>query len=161
MHLRYLHISDLHLTGQPKDEEGWAVKQFNQDFVTRSLIDAVEKLVGEDGLALDLIFISGDLAQRGKAEEYEVAEVFCRRLLAATKLPAERLFLVPGNHDVDRGEVKDSHIRRLYRFEKEDEITEVLGIGYGAVKASLAVGRKSLRLALKDIYAEVAGTAKQ
>ena len=41
------------------------------------------------------------------------------------------------------------------------EIAEVLGIGYGAVKANLAVGRKSLRNTLKDIYAEVDGAAKQ
>ena len=41
------------------------------------------------------------------------------------------------------------------------EITEVLGIGYGAVKASLAVGRKSLRNTLKDVYADVDSAAKQ
>jgi 3',5'-cyclic AMP phosphodiesterase CpdA len=127
MCLRYLHISDLHLTGQPRDGEGWASEQFNQDIVTRSMIEAIQTLVRQNGKALDLIFITGDLAKRGKPEEYQVAEVFCRRLLEVTGVPAERLFLVPGNHDVDRGKVEDHHIRRLYSFDKEDQITEVLG----------------------------------
>ena len=40
------------------------------------------------------------------------------------------------------------------------DITEVLGISYGAVKASLAVGRKSLRNALKAPRSS-AGTSNQ
>ena len=111
MRLRYLHISDLHLTGQPKNREGWAAKQFNQDFVTRSMLEAVEELVQEGGKALDLIFITGDLAKRGKPQEYQVVEVFCQRLLDVTGLPAGRLFLVPGNHDVVGGEVDERHLR--------------------------------------------------
>jgi len=127
MHLRYLHISDLHLTGQPKERDGWAVEQFNQDLVTRSMLDAIEELVRQDGQALDLIFITGDLAKRGKPEEYQVAQVLCQQLLKVTGVPAGRLFIVPGNHDVDRGKVEERHIRRLYHFEQEDQITEVLG----------------------------------
>lgn len=46
MHLRYLHLSDLHLTGQPGEGEGWAAEQFNQDLVTRPMLEAIEALVG-------------------------------------------------------------------------------------------------------------------
>jgi HAMP domain-containing protein len=55
----------------------------------------------------------------------EVVKVFCEALMKATSLPPERLFLVPGNHDVDRGKIKNVHIRRLYSFKTEDEVTEV------------------------------------
>jgi 3',5'-cyclic AMP phosphodiesterase CpdA len=102
MHLRHLHISDLHLTGQVKEEDGRAVEWFNQNVVTYSMLEAIERLVREEDKAFDLIFISGDLAKRGKPEEYQVAEVFCQRLVEATSVPAERFFLVPGNHDVTR-----------------------------------------------------------
>ena len=80
MHLRYLHISDLHFSAEPGEDEGWAAKQFNQDFVTRSLVEAVEGLVKAPGEAFDLIFVTGDLAYSGRPNEYQVAEVFCRRL---------------------------------------------------------------------------------
>lgn len=39
------------------------------------------------------------------------------------------------------------------------EITGVLGIRYEAVKASLSVGRKRMRNALKDLYQEIDGSA--
>ena len=126
-HLRYLHISDLHLIGQPKDKDGWEVEQFNQYLVTHSMLDVIEALVQREGKALDLIFITGDLAKRGKREDYLAVEAFCRRLLKVTSVPAKRLFIVPGNHDVDRGKIKDLHIRRLYSFGNQEEITEVLG----------------------------------
>ncbi len=122
MCLRYLHISDLHLTGLPQKKKGSAVERFNQDMVTGSMLNAIENL----GKPFDLIFITGDLAKSGKSEQYEVVKVFCKGLLKATGLPPERLFVVPGNHDVDRAEIQPYHVRRWYAFEKADEVTEVL-----------------------------------
>ncbi len=126
MHLRYLHISDLHLTGQRADKSSWAVEQFDQHLVTRSMLDAITKLVKKGSHGFDLVFITGDLAKRGQPDEYRVAEVFCEQLLEAARMPHERLFLVPGNHDVDRSQVKEHHVRRWYEFKNEDQVTEVL-----------------------------------
>ena len=122
--LRYLHLSDLHLTYQETGGENWAVDQFNQDMVTRSMVDAIKELVQHK--PLDMILITGDLAKRGKREEYQVVDVFCERLLDVTGVPASRLYLVPGNHDVDRSKVDERHIKWWYRFEEEDDITGVL-----------------------------------
>ncbi len=124
MNLTYLHISDLHLTGNPNGPEDWAAAQFNQDLVTSSMIAAIEKLIQKEQQSFDLIFITGDLAKRGKKEEYEVVQVFCERLLEATKVPSERLFIVPGNHDVNREEVKKKHRKWFYSFESQDEVIE-------------------------------------
>jgi predicted phosphodiesterase len=55
---------------------------------------------------IDFIIFSGDIAWSGKAEEYLVAEkYFLEPLLEAAGLGDRdwsRLFVVPGNHDVDR-----------------------------------------------------------
>ena len=51
-----------------------AVTQFNRNSVMRSLVDAFEKLVKEDGPALNLIFISGDLAHHSEAGAYDVKD---------------------------------------------------------------------------------------
>lgn len=125
MLIRYLHISDLHLTRQAKGKAG--VEKSDQDMVTESMLKKIKKLTQEEKKTFDLIFITGDLAYGGKPDDYEVVEVFCERLLEATGVPRERLFLVPGNHDIDRSQVKPSHKDRLYNFDKEEQITEVLG----------------------------------
>lgn len=125
--LRYLHISDLHLTKSTGDKTAWNVEQFSQDFVTHSMINAIDELVQRHGKALDLVFITGDVARHGKDDEYAVAKVFCQRLLEVAGVTSDRLFLVPGNHDVDRSMVPKSHQSRFYHFERQDQIIELLG----------------------------------
>ena len=117
MKIQYLHISDLHLTSLDSKN---AVDAFNQDVVTHSIIKKVAELDGE----IDFIIITGDLARYGKAEEFDVAEVFCDKLLETAGLDKRRLFFVPGNHDLDRSKIAERHIKRHYPFENQDEINE-------------------------------------
>jgi 3',5'-cyclic AMP phosphodiesterase CpdA len=89
----WLHISDLHFH---------ASQAYDADVVLRELLQDVAQRFEQDGLRPDLILASGDLAFSGKPDEYTAARHFFDRLLAATGLSKERLFLVPGNHDIDR-----------------------------------------------------------
>ena len=50
----------------------------------------------------DLIAITGDIAFSGKTNEYDLAQHFFDNLLQVTGLAKDRLFVIPGNHDVDR-----------------------------------------------------------
>lgn len=49
---------------------------------------------------IDLIVLSGDIAERGKRKEYEDALRFVDAMLGALGLDRERVVVVPGNHDV-------------------------------------------------------------
>lgn len=92
--IRWLHLSDFHVG---KD-----------DYAGRKLFEYihahVEERVGA-GFAPDLVFVSGDLAEKGRAEEH--SEFWCDfalPLLECAGLDDSRLFTVPGNHDVEREE---------------------------------------------------------
>jgi predicted phosphodiesterase len=50
----------------------------------------------------DVVFATGDIAYSGQPDEYEIASVFFDQLLEAASLNRRRLYVVPGNHDVDR-----------------------------------------------------------
>lgn len=96
--ISWLHLSDFHLR---------ANLEWSQDVVLRSLLeDVTARYSGPQ--APDLLFVTGDVAFSGKAEEYRVAEDFIRTLQAATSVPPERLFIVPGNHDIDRSLEEDA-----------------------------------------------------
>ena len=90
--LRWLHLSDFHL----KSNEKWS-----QDVVLQSLLTDVSTRFS-DGNPPDLIFLTGDLAFSGKREEYLMVEEFLDQLLQTTGVSADRLLMVPGNHDINR-----------------------------------------------------------
>lgn len=60
------------------------------------------------GGAIDLVCFTGDIADWGIAREYEAATAFFERLLSRLGLGAERLFVVPGNHDIARSVEADA-----------------------------------------------------
>jgi len=106
----WLHVSDFHLTdGAP----------YEQEVVLRSLVRSVKRF-REEGYVPDLIFATGDIAHSGKVKEYEQATRFFDDLLEAAGQGRERLFIVPGNHDVDR-RIGRGLARTLHTKEEADE----------------------------------------
>lgn len=100
--IKWLHLSDFHVG---KDQYGQA-----QNF--KSILTHVEKHISINN-APDFIFITGDVAQAGKQDQYET---FINDFL----LPLDEMvgnyfqdfqgiFMVPGNHDIDRSEAVMSH----------------------------------------------------
>jgi predicted MPP superfamily phosphohydrolase/tetratricopeptide (TPR) repeat protein len=121
-YLRYLHLSDLHFSSGDMKGDKWVAKALDQDIVTKTMLEHIGKLDRK----IDFIIVTGDIAQSGKKEEYTVAAEFIRRLRGVTKLPPENIFVVPGNHDVDRSKIKKWHLKAWYLFENQDDITETL-----------------------------------
>ena len=94
--LRTLHISDLHERG-PREKEAFRRRRVLGDAWERNL-DALL----EDG-PFDLVCFTGDAADWGKPEEYGPAGAFLAHVVervAGGRM--DRLFIVPGNHDVQR-----------------------------------------------------------
>ncbi len=92
MQVSWLHVSDFHIRGGDP---------YDRDVVLKTLVKSV-RYFREQGRAPDLIFATGDVAHGGKAAEYELAAKFFDDLLDAAKVEKRRLFVIPGNHDVDR-----------------------------------------------------------
>jgi 3',5'-cyclic AMP phosphodiesterase CpdA len=93
--ITWLHLSDFHF-------RAGAQHVWNENIVLDALLDDVRSRMAGDGLRPDFVVVSGDLAFSGQPAEYDLAGKFFDELLQATGLGKERLFLVPGNHDVDR-----------------------------------------------------------
>lgn len=92
-----LHISDIHFR---------APDCVNPDldpdrpYRTRLVQDARKRTeaLGHVGA----ILISGDIAFKGDPLEYVVASAWLKELAEACMCSLERMFVIPGNHDVDR-----------------------------------------------------------
>ena len=110
MALTWLHVSDFHLSDKVL---------YDQEVILRSLVSSV-KHFREEGHVPDLIFATGDIASNGTAKEYDVATKFFDDLCDAAGLNRDRLFIIPGNHDVDR-KMGKGLVRTLDTKEDADE----------------------------------------
>ena len=135
--IAWLHLSDLHF------QEG---DQFNRQVVLSALLADIGQLVSE-GLRPDFVVFTGDVAYHGWASEYQLAvEHFFDPLLEVVDLPRERLFIVPGNHDVNWGVLNTREPRPIRSLTSRDRINDFLNDG---TRRSAALG------ALED-YADFA-----
>lgn len=120
--LTWLHLSDIHF--QPKTR--W------RDSVTRNgLIDYLGQMFADENTPRpDLIFCTGDIAYGEThcsplAEQYEDAQAFFDKLLKVCgqddrPFPKERLFVVPGNHDVNRNNINSDAQETLTRWARDE-----------------------------------------
>ena len=90
-----LHLSDLHFGRKHRFERegmGSLLERLRQD---------LDERIARDGLRPDMVVLSGDFAEYGKREEFEQASRFVCGLRAHLGLPARRIVIVPGNHDIN------------------------------------------------------------
>jgi predicted phosphodiesterase len=120
-----LHISDIHFR---------APDCINPDldpdrpYRTRMMQD-VRARVANLG-PVGALLIGGDIAFKGDPKEYDVAFNWIKELAQAGGCPIERVFVVPGNHDVDRSvvarspAVRNAHaaIARAAPYRREREL---------------------------------------
>lgn len=98
--LTWLHLSDIHFCKN---------KSWRDEHSKNSLLDFIQQKINtEPKLMPDFIFCTGDIAfgeasQDRLTEQYESAKKFFDKLLTVCGgLSKDRLFVVPGNHDVNR-----------------------------------------------------------
>ena len=116
--ITWLHLSDLHF----KESDA-----YNMDVVLGAFLQDVPRLVAEDGLHPDFLMVTGDIAFSGQAEEYELAWSFLDGLRGQLNdLPKESLFIVPGNHDVNRGAISATSSAIIAGLSNSDGVNKVL-----------------------------------
>jgi tetratricopeptide (TPR) repeat protein/predicted MPP superfamily phosphohydrolase len=117
--LTWLHLSDWHQKG----------KEFDRKVVLDGLLADIRDRakINPDLKKIDFIVFSGDLAYSGKPEEYQAAkENLFSPLLEACGLGPEHLFIVPGNHDLDRDAFEFLPAPLMHPLLSEDEIQKWL-----------------------------------
>jgi predicted MPP superfamily phosphohydrolase len=121
--IRILHLSDLHERVQTAGTKESRIRTVRRDEEERGIVlgsrflEALSELCGSE--PINLVIFTGDLADWGSPEEYHVAFERFDAILRHLKVPRDRFFAVPGNHDVRRKEKE----RKWKQFRKFSEQT--------------------------------------
>ncbi|MDC0749647.1 metallophosphoesterase [Polyangium mundeleinium] len=105
----WLHLSDLHF-GLPG-----AGDRHNQSQILSILRDDLSTLARQHLPRPDAILVTGDIAWSGKPDQYAEASKWLLDVAQRLGLTPDRIFVVPGNHDVDRSIDADRNVKRLLR----------------------------------------------
>jgi 3',5'-cyclic AMP phosphodiesterase CpdA len=107
MPLRLLHLSDIHFGGYGPV---WDEDDDQRD----QLLEDAKRLVANGG-PIDGILIGGDIAYSGQVHQYTRAQEWVAALVEVCRCRPEAVWVVPGNHDIDRGRLAQSAIHRDFR----------------------------------------------
>jgi predicted MPP superfamily phosphohydrolase len=109
--ISWIHLSDLHV-----DRRGDCDDRFDRDQERcwSALEDDIAEVrkAQEGGVSrpLDMIILSGDVVKRGEDHQlFEHAHECLARCCEAAGIPPERVFVIPGNHDIDRRRIRTEH----------------------------------------------------
>ncbi|MDD3901675.1 MAG: metallophosphoesterase [Phycisphaerae bacterium] len=98
--IRFLQFSDIHFLFCEETEDDYAQMRIR-------FIDDLENVKKHIGY-IDYILICGDIANKGQKTEFDKAKIFIESVSKALEVDNKRpnIFVVPGNHDVDRKSYK-------------------------------------------------------
>jgi len=120
--LNLLHLSDIHF--HYKRSNG----AYDLDETIRDELESrVAAIVRESG-PMSAILVTGDIAFSAKFDEYQIAYTWLAKIqkLAST----DKIWTVPGNHDIDRAKISESRdslrLRRVFRDKSVDSLDDEL-----------------------------------
>lgn len=109
--LGWVHLSDIHFSS----DENYEVKRM-RDSIVDKLKEVVEKIT------INFVVISGDLAFQGGTYDAQLKK-FLETVINICKITSDNLFIVPGNHDLKRSQMRKLLIegtrKENFKFEKE------------------------------------------
>ena len=115
--ITWLHLSDLHI--KVSDE-------YNRKIVLQKLIDDIKEQITQKQLQPDFALITGDVAFASAPDEYSMARQFLDDLIEATNLSKEHLFVIPGNHDINRKTITRGAASVVNDLNARDAVNECL-----------------------------------
>ncbi|MDB5555347.1 MAG: calcineurin-like phosphoesterase protein [Rhizobium sp.] len=130
----FLHFSDIHFkkaeVGQP-DDPNLALRS--------DIIRDVRRMRREIGRPANGILLTGDIAFAGKAEEYDFAYKWLEeKLCPEAGCKMEDIFVIPGNHDVDRNAASDPAQIMAREALRSKPANEVNGLLHDWLRSKLA-----------------------
>lgn len=137
----WIHISDLHF-GHGDAAHGW-----DQVLVTSELQRDIPAVLGQGAPTPNAILVTGDIAFSGDtiprpggqpSQEYADARRYLLALGQAANLDARHIFIVPGNHDVQRSADESRTLRRLRDTLREGRETLDEALAYAEDRTRLA-----------------------
>ncbi|MFW9990370.1 MAG: metallophosphoesterase family protein [Candidatus Odinarchaeota archaeon] len=113
----WLHLSDMHID---------ANRDFDQMLILHALLSDLMETISKYNIELNFIFFTGDVAFSATMDDYKLAESFFNHLCDNFNFDKDNLFIIPGNHDVNRYKVSKILDDERMKLSDREEIRNIL-----------------------------------
>lgn len=112
--IRWIHLSDIHFSGN----EGYAIKRMRD-----TILEKIKEISRSKDF--DMAFITGDFAYQGGTYDSNLKK-FVESLIEVLGISTDELFIIPGNHDLSRSQMRTLAVEgtRKVGFEFEKKTIE-------------------------------------
>jgi len=93
-------LSDIHIGSSARSRDLCPASRA-ESIPDEQFCAAFEDLVARDNIWADHLIVSGDISSKAKHDEFLLASELIERWASVLRVPAEEIYFVPGNHDVD------------------------------------------------------------
>jgi len=136
--IRWLHISDLHFN--------------SDDMSTLALREELPKFLKRHNIYCDYVFCTGDIRNAVTGVFSDEAAEYLKNLCTTVGCDVDRLFIVSGNHDINRKTPgRDDAIERVM-FQRKGYYDSAKGIIYDDDLRIIHEGQKDFRTFLSKVY---------
>ncbi len=109
--ITFLHLSDIHFRSK------FSTGPHDLDHDLRNEVERDAEEMAKELGGITGVLITGDVAFAGLREEYEIGGMWIRSLCGKLGCPEQNVWTVPGNHDVNRHQVREGKMLRSFRTE--------------------------------------------
>lgn len=102
----FLHLSDIHF-------QSWSGSIYDEDAILRQTLVLDAAKVKDQLGAPDGILVTGDIAFKAGAGEYDIAKKWLIKLCEKLDVTFAKVWCVPGNHDIDQAVIESSTALKL------------------------------------------------
>ena len=102
--MRFLHISDLHFGIENRSEFKETSKTIRKNYMD-TLTEQIKGIAAKE--PVEFVLLTGDVAWKAAEDEYEEAKEWLTCLLETCGLKSDKLYICPGNHDINRKNVDE------------------------------------------------------
>jgi predicted phosphodiesterase len=121
--LSFLQLSDIHFRGGPDrgDGDDDALDYELRERLIQDTRSAIAEIGGVSG-----VVVCGDLANSGSGSEFTQASTWLQSLCSAIGVPPWMVWVVPGNHDLDRARIGEAQLELRDRLRQADDALAVI-----------------------------------
>lgn len=125
--MKFAVISDLHIGSQARAEDFCTkheIKEKEKKYIEKDYLNQFKKLVEDKNIRAEYLLVSGDISSVADMRQFGLGSELVCQIAQFLSVSEDKIFFVPGNHDVDWGVLSAGGDPKLRESQRYDPLSQ-------------------------------------